>query len=214
MLKKKDLVSIIQQTAPFKDPKIELEQYCIDAQSAVDLIFFAGVEYNDIANCLIFDLGGGTGRLSLASAYFSPYYIISIDIDLEAIQILKENILDLELEDLIFPINMDVKELQISRSMFPKEIQITTIMNPPFGVQKPTADRIFLEKAFTFSDVVYSIHLAGNKIKSFISRYIDDFGWKIDYILPFNMLLEHSFRFHSKKVKKIDVSIYRFIKKG
>lgn len=62
-INKKDLVSIIQQTEGFSNPKIELEQYCIDAQSAVDIGYFAGVEFNDIKNKLIIDLGAGTGKL-------------------------------------------------------------------------------------------------------------------------------------------------------
>ena len=86
-------------------------------------------------------------------------------------------------------------------------------MNPPFGVQKRTADRIFLEKAFSLSDIIYSIHLTGEKTKDFLEKFADKHGWHIDYIWPFNMILERSYKFHSQKTKKIDVSVYRFIKK-
>ena len=44
-IKKKNLISIIQSTASFSNPKIELEQYCIDAISAVDIVYFAGFEF-------------------------------------------------------------------------------------------------------------------------------------------------------------------------
>jgi putative methylase len=86
-------------------------------------------------------------------------------------------------------------------------------MNPPFGVQTKFADRIFLDKAFNFSDVVYSIHLANPKIKKFITNYVGNFNWKVDNVQPFPMLLERSFPFHTKKTKKINVDVYRFIKK-
>ena len=85
-------------------------------------------------------------------------------------------------------------------------------MNPPFGVQKRMTDRIFLERAFSFSDIVYSIHLAGEKVHEFISNFVKKFDWKIDVILPFNMILERTFPFHSQKVKKINVNVYRFVK--
>ena len=85
-------------------------------------------------------------------------------------------------------------------------------MNPPFGVQKKAADRVFLEKAFNISDVVYSVHLANVNVSKFISNYIKNFNWKIDYVYPFNMILERTFPFHSKKRKNINVEIYRFIK--
>ena len=46
-------------------------------------------------------------------------------------------------------------------------------MNPPFGVQTRFADRRFLKKAFKFSDIVYSIHLANKKdIKVIISTVV------------------------------------------
>ena len=211
-MKKKEIVSIIQNTATFTNPKIELEQYCIDASSAVDLIYFAGFEFDDIKNRLIFDFGAGTGRLSIASAYFKATYVLSIDIDWSAIKILNENILNLDLKHIIFPICSDIDNFEISNSILPRNLKITTIMNPPFGVQKKAADRVFLEKAFKISDVVYSVHLANVKVSKFISNYIKNLNWKIDYVYPFNMILERTFPFHSKKRKNINVEIYRFIK--
>ena len=117
------------------------------------------------------------------------------------------------MDHVIFPINADIESIEISTRNIPENVKITTIMNPPFGVQTKTADRPFLAKAFSFSDVVYSIHLAGEKIRNFITNYIKKFNWKIDNILPFTLLLEKSFQFHTQKIKKIDVSVYRFIKK-
>ncbi|MFX0018580.1 MAG: METTL5 family protein [Promethearchaeota archaeon] len=211
-IKKKEISSIIQNTAVFSSPKIELEQYCIDAISAVDIVFFAGFEFNDIRNHLIFDFGAGTGRLSIASSYFQPKYIISIDIDISAIQILKKNIKNLQLEYLIFPLCVDISRFEVSPMLLPKKEKITTIMNPPFGVQKNKADRNFLQKAFEFSNVVYSIHLANKKVHEFILSFIKDFHWHVDYYFPFKLKLEKSFEFHAQKTKEIDVNIYRFIK--
>ena len=92
-------------------------------------------------------------------------------------------------------------------------MKVTTIMNPPFGVQTKFADRPFLETAFNFSDIVYSIHLANEKVQNFILNYIKKFNWKIDNILPFNMVLEKSFPFHTKRTRNINVNVYRFVKK-
>lgn len=91
-------------------------------------------------------------------------------------------------------------------------LKITTIMNPPFGVQTRKADRFFLEKSFSFSDVIYSIHLAGEKTERFIQRFVKQHNWTIDYILPLNMVLERSFNFHTQKMKKINVNVYRLLK--
>ena len=208
-ISKKEFIFRIQNTETFIDPKVELEQYSIDASCAVDIIFFAGFEFNDINQKIIVDLGAGTGRLSMASTFFNPAYVLSVDIDLSALFILKKNIKKLQLENIIFLICTDVKYFEISKFLLP---QITTIMNPPFGVKKRTADRIFLERAFQISDIIYSIHLANKGVNNFISSFIRKYKWKIDYILPFNMILEKSFEFHKQKKKKIDVNLYRLIK--
>lgn len=209
-ISKKEFIFRIQNTETFIDPKVELEQYSIDASCAVDIIFFAGFEFNDINQKIIVDLGAGTGRLSIATTFFKPAYVLSVDIDLSALFILKKNIKKLQLENIIFPICTDVKYFEISKFLLP---QITTIMNPPFGVKKRTADRIFLERAFAFSNIVYSIHLANKGVHNFISNFIRKYNWKIDYVLPFNMILERSFQFHEQKKKKINVNLYRFIEK-
>ena len=212
IIKKNDLISIIQNTETFKNPKIELEQYSIDATCAVDFIYFAGFEFNDITDNLLFDLGAGTGRLSIASAYFSPRAIVSVDLDWNALQVLKNTINSLHLKTVIHPVCTNIKDLSLSKYIFKNKFK-TTIMNPPFGVKKKRADRIFLEKAFSFSDVVYSIHLSGEKNFAFISDFAHQFEWIVDYHIKYNMILEKSFEFHKKKTKKIDVTIYRFIKK-
>ena len=213
-INKKQLISIIQNTETFTKPKIELEQYCIDAICAVDIIYFAGFEFNDIKNKFVIDLGSGTGRLSIASALLNASAVLSVDIDFLALNTLKKNVFNLGLENVILPLCIDVKNLEFSKKTLFSNLKITTIMNPPFGVQKRTADRIFLEKAFSFSDVVYSIHLAGDKVLKFISKFCKKFNWYIDNFFLYKMILERSFQFHTKKVKSIDVNVFRFAKNG
>jgi len=211
-IKKKDLISMIQSTASFSNPKIDLEQYCIDAISAVDIVYFAGFEFNDIYDSLIIDLGTGTGRLSLASNFFNPVKVIGIDLDWQAIQIFKKNISALKLYNNVYPICMNVSDFSLNKDFLFPEVQVTTIMNPPFGVQRKAADRAFLTSAFAFSDVIYSIHLDHQEVFKFISNFVNKNGWEISYSFPFQMRLERSFPFHSKKMKEINVRIYRIIK--
>ena len=134
-----------------------------------------------------------------------------MDVDWNALEILRKNVRRLGLEDIVFPICATIKFFEIHK---PENVKITTIMNPPFGarIENKKADRIFLEKAFSFSDVIYSIHMAGDKVRNFMSDYSKRFNWKIDNIIPYNMSLEKSFEFHERKVKKINVDVYRFKK--
>jgi putative methylase len=129
------------------------------------------------------------------------------------LKILKKNIEALDLSNIIFPVCSEIGHFEINRSLLPEGQKITTIMNPPFGVQKKKADRIFIRKAFSFSSVIYSIHLANKKVNNFIQSYISKYNWKIDYLFPLRLALERTYSFHTKKVKKIEVNIYRFTKK-
>ena len=211
-IKKKELITIIQDTECFSEPKVELEQYCTDAVSTVDIVFFAGVEFNDITNKVIFDLGAGTGRLSLACAFLRPKKIFSVEIDQKALRILKLNVQKLEISTPLHPCCADVEFLPFLIKTRNFELPITTIMNPPVGVQTRRADRVFLERAFSFSNVIYSVHLSGKENQNFIKRFIAKFGWKIDYSFPYFLSIEQAFEFHEMKTKKIYVDIYRFIK--
>jgi putative methylase len=204
---------LIQKTEPFSDPKVELEQYTIDAKCAVDIVYIAGVEFDDIRNCFIFDFGTGTGRLSLASAFFNPDKILSIDIDFSALKSLRSNAILLDVWDKIDPICTEISRFEPNLEFLKEKINITTIMNPPFGVQRKRADRNFLKKSFSLSDVIYSIHLDNEKVTKFISKFANKHKWRIDFIFPFNMVLERSFWFHTQKKKSIDVNLFRFIKR-
>lgn len=210
--KKKDLINVIQNLQPFSQPKIRLEQYTIDAVCAVNITYFAGVEFDDIRGKVVLDLGVGTGRLSVASAFLLPKFIIGIDIDPNALSILVENKEGLAVEGMIHPLCCSVDKIPLNlESQFTKDSQITTIMNPPFGVQKKYSDRKFLKAAMMLSDVIYSIHLANDKVHNFIKRYVKKFGWTIDYALPYNMIIEGTFPFHKKNRKQIEVNVYRFL---
>jgi putative methylase len=161
----------------------------------------------------VIDLGAGTGRLSIASAYLRASYVISVDIDMSALRILKDNIRELGLDHIVLPICSDVNNFDIGRKALPKDLQITTIENPPFGVQKKSADRYFLQKAFSFSDVVYSIHLANQKVHRFLESFVKKYNWKIDYVFPFAIKLERTYEFHKQKTKSVNVNIYRLKRK-
>jgi len=207
------LISLLQQTEGFSNPNIKLEQYCIDAESAVDIVFFAGIEFNDVKNRLILDLGAGTGRLSIACAYLQANNVLSIDIDFSALKILKRNISKYGLDSIISPICSDINHLELFRNVNLEGFHITTIMNPPFGVQKKTADRSFLANAFKISHVVYSIHLANPNVHQFISTYIKKYNWAIDYVFPYHLKLSKTYKFHKQKTKSISVNVYRFKRK-
>lgn len=211
-MRKKELVTIIQKTKHFTNPNLSLEQYCINAISAVDIMFYAGFEHNDIENKIVLDLGAGTGRLSIAATYLKALIVFSIDIDPFALIILKHNYDKLDLYHLNHPIASDINHLPFRDDFFRGSINITTIMNPPFGVQTRKADRLFLDTALTISDIIYSVHLSNKNTREFLMSYIEKRNWVVDDIFSLNLILEKTFQFHTKKRKNILVDLYRLIK--
>ena len=83
----------------------------------------------------------------------------------------------------------------------------TIIMNPPFGSQKPGADRPFLEFAAGHCDVLYSLHLA--KTNDFVLRFLEDLGFTGEVLGEFVFPIKHMFTFHQKEKMEFEVSLVR-----
>ena len=66
-MKLKQLEAVLQQVEPFKDPKVQLEQYPTSPHLAARVIFTASEVYNDIVDKSVVDLGCGTGILAIAA---------------------------------------------------------------------------------------------------------------------------------------------------
>ena len=200
-LTQKKLEIMLQKLEIYKNPKINLEQYPIDAYTAANILFFSHFN-QDIEGKTVIDLGCGTGRLAIGAALLGAKKVIGVDIDLEAIEIAKNNSDNLELD--IEWIISDVRDYDGKTD--------TVIMNTPFGVQKKYADRIFLQKAFELTDgVIYSLHKYNEKNRNFLIAYVDNFC-KVDKIVELRMKIPHQFKFHQKKSYEVQVDLFRLLK--
>ncbi|MEM0331861.1 MAG: METTL5 family protein [Archaeoglobaceae archaeon] len=179
----------------FSNPKVHLEQYVTPPKLAAFILSQAEL-FEDLKKVL--DLGCGTGILAVGSALLDAE-AIGVDIDGEAIKIARRNAkkLGVFVEFLV----CDVKDLCL------KEKDFTTIMNPPFGIQRKHADRIFLEKAFKVSKVVYTIHSAGSEV--FVKKLAIEKGFEITHLWKFLVPLKRTYSFHEKEYKEIAVEVFR-----
>jgi len=193
-MKKKKLEIFLESLDGFKDPKITLEQYVTPPPIAAEIVMNAYL--NKDLN-IVYDLGCGTGILAIASALLGAYSV-GVDIDREALVIAKRNSIKAEVE--IELIQNDVRFFEVSK-------RGTVIMNPPFGIQKRFADRIFIEKALEIGDVVYSIHSIESE--EFITKRARVKGFKITHLWKVKMPLRKTYLFHEKPFKYIPVEIYR-----
>ena len=70
-MKRRELEHFLSQLSGFERPKLHLEQYVTDAVIASDVLYTASVDYDDIEDKLVVDLGAGAGALTAAALYVS-----------------------------------------------------------------------------------------------------------------------------------------------
>ncbi|RLF75750.1 DNA methylase [Thermococci archaeon] len=200
-MKKKHLAMILSKLRGFENPKAELEQYRTPGNVAAEMLWLAH-SMGEIEGKTIADLGAGTGVLGIGACLLGADKVYAVERDIEALEIAGENAKSLGLEGCMEFIESDVSEFSIKVD--------TVVMNPPFGAQKPRADRPFLVKAFEVSDVVYSIHLAKEEVRRFIEAFVRDNGFKITHRKTVDFEIPAQFFFHRKKLERIKVDVYRF----
>jgi len=199
-MKQKDLEIILQKVPTYERPNPFIEQYITPANIAADIIFTA-FRFGDVQDKKVVDLGCGTGIFSFGAKLANAKEVVGIDIDEQCIKIAKKYA-EKNNEDIQF-ITKDVKDVDIKCD--------TIIMNPPFGAQKSNrgADRIFIEKGFEISKVIYSLHLS--KTTDFIEKMVlslnGEINYKKDYIFP----IKHSYFFHKNKIVNYNVSLLRVV---
>ena len=201
-MKLKNIISELESLETFSSPKDYLEQYQTPPSVAGEMIHYISNNYN-LNNYSIADLGCGTGILGISAALCGCKNVFLFDIDEEALDIAKNNIEKLELEDNIQIIQMDVNQLRNCNKL--NKYFDLVITNPPFGIRSENgADIEFLKTAsYICNNTIFSLHKFStiNFLKKFYNKKgINDIkSFKIEYNLP------KAYKFQKKKEKNIDV---------
>ena len=201
-MKLKNIISDLESLETFSSPKDYLEQYQTPASVAGEMIHYISNNYS-IQNYSIADLGCGTGILGIAAALCGCKNVFLFDIDEEALEIAKNNVESLELNDNIQIIQTDVNQLRLCKKL--NKYFDLVITNPPFGIRSENgADVEFLKTAsYLCNNTIFSLHKFStvNFLKKFYNKNgINDIkSFKIEYNLP------KTYKFQKKKEKNIDV---------
>ncbi|HEC96152.1 MAG TPA: methyltransferase domain-containing protein [Euryarchaeota archaeon] len=196
MLSKKELEIIVEKIPKHPNPKDYLEQYTTPAKIVAKMIHYARL-LGDLENSIIIDLGCGTGRFAIAASLYGNTYAIGIDIDKEAVHIAREY--SKKLGAIVDFILCDVKFLKIRGDV--------VFQNPPFGIKKKHADRVFLEKATEISNVIYTIH--DKYSKEFVLEFLNNKGFYVTHTLEEDFEIPLQFYYHKARIKRIPVIIFR-----
>ena len=199
---KKELEMLLERMDGFSNPKLQLEQYVTPPALAAEMAVNAKL-MGDLQN--VIDLGCGTGILAIAAALLGAE-ATGFDVDAGALRIAKRNARSMG-------VHVDFVQSDVRRFCLKVDelSDVTTLMNPPFGIQVRHADRPFLEKAMEFSKVIYSIHSAGSQ--EFVSRMAEQRGFVITHLWKYSIPLRRTYSFHEKAFKYIPVEVFRLERK-
>jgi putative methylase len=205
MSSKSSLAIELSKLKLFSSPDVKLEQYPTDSEIAAEVLWNAHM-LGDIENAVIADLGCGTGILGIGALLLRAKKIYFIDIDKDALQIAKNNCVELGIEENCVFINKKIKE--IKSDSFDEKVDLV-IQNPPFGTKEEHADKQFLEKAFEITKKVISFHKESTKV--FVEAITKDHKFNITHHWKFKFPIKQTQKFHKKKIQRIDVSCWRMV---
>ena len=184
---------ILFNSPDFYQPKPELEQYSTPVDIVAEMIKLANAQ-GDLSGKVV-DLGCGTGRLAIGAALLGAE-VTGYEIDNDALELAKNYSKEHDL---------DKKWVNLAIENIDKKYD-TVIMNPPFGSQRPGADRAFLEKSLEIGKRIWSIHIA--ETKNFVKDFVEKNSGEIITAYEFDFPIKNSMPFHTKNVSNQKAILY------
>ena len=184
---------ILFNSPDFYQPKPELEQYSTPVDIVAEMIKLANAQ-GDLSGKVV-DLGCGTGRLAIGAALLGAE-VTGYEIDNDALELAKSYSKKNDLE--IEWINLAIENINKKYD--------TVLMNPPFGSQRPGADRAFLKKSLEIGTKIWTIHMA--ETKNFVKEFVEKNNGEILSAYEFDFPIKNSMPFHTKDVSNQKAILY------
>ncbi|MBI4149549.1 methyltransferase [Candidatus Woesearchaeota archaeon] len=201
MVSKSQLAIQLSRLRVFAAPKSVEEQYPMDSEIAAAVLSFAALS-QDMQGKAIADLGCGTGILGIGALLAGAQELYFVDKDKDALQICVDNLSNIAGKYHI--VLTDVRG-------FTTPVDVV-LQNPPFGVQRRHADQPFLLQAMKIAKVIYSFHK--RESASFIAKLAAEHGFTVTHILPFDIPLKPTQKFHTKRIHRVQIACWRLEKRG
>ena len=183
----------LSQLPPHPQQSVEWEQYPTEGDFAARWIAEM-VQLGDLDDdTRVTDLGAGNGILGIGCRLAGAASVELVEIDVSCIHE--------AYGDEVTWNNIDVHEWN-------GENVDLVVMNPPWGVQKPRADRPFLQAAFSSNANV--IHCLHHQRAAHVAALARDCGWKSEEILTGRFNLPPTYEHHTAQGATTEVSVWRF----
>lgn len=206
VLRRKELVRLIQSVPGFGQPLLSLEQYATPPDLAASLIWHAW-ETGDITDKRVVDLCAGTGRLGIAALAMGASEVLFVDIDSVCLQQLYDflkNSLDLESNAALL-VRADVRQDALNAHMMD-----VAILNPPFGVQGRVADRVFIDRALSLCETVYAIMAATAGVQRIVTDLASKHRRSVSIEARGLIEIPPQFVFHKRGRHSTEINVVRF----
>uniref|UniRef100_A0A914HEG0 Methyltransferase-like protein 5 n=1 Tax=Globodera rostochiensis TaxID=31243 RepID=A0A914HEG0_GLORO len=212
-VKAKRLKSLLQEVDDFDNPRIELEQYITPLEISVALLQHVD-ELVSLDGCAVADLGCGTGRLLLGSAFLGAQISVGIDCCQNAILTAQNNIEKFDFEESTSTTQLVLADVRESIPIVDKFDVVLT--NPPFGTKNNQGSDV----AFVLAGL--SMLSAGGKLFSLHKSSTRNFliktakKWdsvnRAECVAELKWNLGPTYKFHKKTNVDIDVVLCCFEK--
>ena len=184
---------ILFNSPDFYQPKPELEQYATPVDIVLEIVKHA--KSLGHLSAKVADLGCGTGRLAIGAA-IAGANVTGFEIDEDALKIAR---------DYSKKENLDIKWRNLAIENIEENFE-TILMNPPFGSQRPGADRSFLKKSLEIAANIWTIHLA--ETRDFVEDFVKQNSGDIISAYEFDFKIKRSMDFHTKDIKNEKAILY------
>jgi len=205
---KKGLAVILSKLEDFPaaggKSELKLEQYSTPSEIAADWLWNMA-NLGDVASKVIVDLACGPGFLGLGALLLGAKKVYFVDKSKEAIEICKRNYNKLKEEFDI--VGSEFVEGDVTDFNVPVD---GVIQNPPFGTKVKHIDKLFLEKAFSISKIVWSMHKLSTT--KFVEAIAKDHNFLITHHWKYDFMIKKKFSFHRKPKVFVEVGLWRMEK--
>ena len=153
-MRQRHLAMRLSSLEPHPCQSVELEQYPTEGNLAA--AWLTKIDLGDgFTDKHVLDLGAGNGVLGIGAAFLGAKHVTMVECDAPTLDVLQHNVREVEGESICTVINSRVIGHPIELD---KPVDMA-IMNPPWGVQTPRADRAFFETLFSMKiPLIHFIH--------------------------------------------------------
>ncbi len=203
-MRPKHLAIALSKLQPHPCTDVSLEQYATEGDLAAYWLL-AVDQLDGLEGKTVLDLGAGNGVLGLGALMLGASRVVLVEIDDDALSVLRRNIEALEPA---LTGRASVLKATLGLDDVSTEDVDIVLMNPPWGVQKPKADRPFLETAF--SSQAAAVHLLHSGRAAHLEAMGKDHGWQAEAVLRTDFRLPATYAHHAQRRGSTDVVCWRF----